>query len=73
MNYLYSMTKLISYMLPGVFLIVVFSLLKAFVIPVHVTYELWFTYLNFFVWIVCIVVPCVIYYLRTPPGIDHRE
>ena len=67
------MTKLISYMLPGVFLIVVFSLLKAYVIPVQVTFESWFIYLNFFVWVVCIVVPCLIYYLRTPPGIDHRE
>jgi hypothetical protein len=24
------------------------------------------------VWVVCITVPCVIYYLRTPPGIDHK-
>ena len=67
------MTKLISYMLPGVFLIVVFSLLKAFVIPAQTTFESWFVYFNFFFWVVCIVVPCLIYYLRTPPGIDHRE
>jgi hypothetical protein len=67
------MTKLIAHMFPGVFLIVVFSLLKAYVIPAQTTFESWFVYVNFFVWIVCIVVPCVIYYLRTPPGIDHRE
>ena len=66
------MTKLISYMLPGVFLIVVFSLLTAYVIPVDVPFESRFIYLNFFVWVVCIVVPCLIYYLRTPPGIDHK-
>ena len=57
------MTKLISYMLPGVFLLVVFSLMKAFVIPVQTTFESWFVYVNFLVWIVCIVVPCVINYL----------
>ena len=67
------MTKLIAHMLPGVFLIVVFSLLKAYVIPTQTTFESWFIYVNFFVWILCIVVPCLIYYLRTPPGIDHRE
>ena len=66
------MTKLIAHMLPGVFLIVVFSLLKAYVIPAHVTFESWFVYVNFLVWVVCITIPCVIYYLRTPPGIDHK-
>ncbi len=66
------MTKLIAHMLPGVFLIVVFSLLKSYVISPAVTIESWFIYLNFAFFAACVIVPCVIYFLRTPPGIDHK-
>jgi hypothetical protein len=29
-------------------------------------------YLTAAVTVLCVVVPCIIYYLRTPPGIDHK-
>ena len=67
------MTKLIAYLIPGLILILVFSLLKAFVFPIEVTLEPWFVDFNFLFFVACVVVPSVIYYLRTPPGIDHRE
>ncbi len=66
------MNKLMSYLLPGVLLIVIFSLVKTFVLPPAVTVQEWFVYLTFAVTVLCVVVPCVIYYLRTPPGIDHK-
>ncbi len=66
------MNKLMSYLLPGVFLIVVFALVKTFLLPPSVTVQEWFVYLTAAVTVLCVVVPCVIYYLRTPPGVDHR-
>ena len=66
------MNKLMSYLLPGVLLIVIFSLVKTFVLSPAVTVQEWFVYLTFAVTVLCVVVPCVIYYLRTPPGIDHK-
>ena len=67
-----DMTKLVAHMVPGLLLIVVFALLKNFVIPVEVTVQGWFVYLTSAVIIFSIAIPCVIYYLRTPPGIDHK-
>ena len=67
-----GMTKLVAHMIPGLLLIVVFALLKNFVIPVEVTVQGWFVYLTAAVFIFSIAIPCVIYYLRTPPGIDHK-
>jgi hypothetical protein len=29
-------------------------------------------YLSAAVYILSVVVPCAVYYLRTPPGIDHK-
>ena len=61
-----------SYLLPGVFLIVVFALIKTFFISPDVALQEWFVYLTAAITALCVIVPCVIYYLRTPPGIDHR-
>ena len=66
------MTKLMSYLLPGFFLIAVFAIVKMFLLPPSVTVQEWFVYLTVAVTVLCVVVPCVIYYLRTPPGVDHR-
>ena len=66
------MNKLMSYLLPGVFLIVAFALVRAFLLPPSVTVQEWFVYLTAAVTVLCVMVPCIIYYLRTPPGIDHK-
>ena len=58
-------------MIPGLLVTVAF-MLKAFFVPIEVTFESWFVYLSAAVYILSVVVPCVIYYLRTPPGIDHK-
>ena len=71
-DYLMDMTKLVAHMIPGLLLILVFAFLKSFVIPVEITVQGWFVFLTAAVFIFSIVIPCVIYYLRTPPGIDHK-
>ncbi|MBO7413256.1 MAG: hypothetical protein J6U20_06285 [Fibrobacter sp.] len=66
------MTKLVAHMIPGLLLILTFAVLKSFVIPLEVTVQPWFQILTAAVFIFSIVIPCVIYYLRMPPGIDHK-
>ena len=66
------MTKLVAHMIPGLLLILTFAVLKSFVIPLDVTVQPWFQILTAAVFIFSIAIPCVTYYLRTPPGIDHK-
>jgi hypothetical protein len=66
------MNKLVAHMIPGLLVIVAFMAVKNFLVPIDVTFESWFVYLSAAVYVLAVVVPCVIYYLRTPPGIDHK-
>jgi hypothetical protein len=66
------MNKLVAHMIPGLLVIVAFMAVKNFLVPINVTFESWFVYLSAAVYVLAVVVPCVIYYLRTPPGIDHK-
>ena len=66
------MTKLVAHMILGLLLILTFAVLKSFVIPLDVAVQPWFQILNAAVFLFSIAIPCVIYYLRTPPGIDHK-
>jgi hypothetical protein len=66
------MNKLVAHMIPGLLVIVAFMAVKNFLVPIDVTFESWFVYLSAAVYVLAVVIPCVIYYLRTPPGIDHK-
>ena len=66
------MNKLVAHMIPGLLVIVAFMAVKMYLIPIDVTFQTWFVYLSAAVYILSVIVPCVIYYLRTPPGIDHK-
>lgn len=70
--YLSSMTKLIAYLVPGVLLMIAFTAVKNFVLSPDVTFSTWFVYLSFAFYMLCVLIPCVLYYLRTPPGISHK-
>ena len=59
-------------MIPGLLVIIAFMAVKIYLIPIDVTFQTWFVYLSAAVYILSVIVPCVIYYLRTPPGIDHK-
>ena len=60
-------------MIPGLLVILAFMVVKTYLVPIDVTFQTWFVYLSAAVYILSVIVPCVIYFLRTPPGIDHRE
>jgi len=66
------MNKLVAHMIPGLLVIVAFMAVKMYLVPIDVTFQTWFVYLSAAVYILSVIVPCVIYYLRTPPGIDHK-
>lgn len=66
------MNKLVAHMIPGLLVIIVFMAVKMYLVPIDVTFQTWFVYLSAAVYILSVIVPCVIYYLRTPPGIDHK-
>lgn len=66
------MNKLMSYLLPGILVLAVFSLITSFWVPVETSSESWYVYLTLAMWALCIVVPCVVYYLKTPPGISYK-
>ena len=67
------MNKLIAHMIPGLLVILAFMVVKTYLVPIDVTFQTWFVYLSAAVYILSVIVPCVIYFMRTPPGIDHRE
>ena len=66
------MNKLVAHMIPGLLVIVAFMVVKNFIVPIETTFESWFVYLSAAVYILAVVIPCVIYFLRTPLGIDHK-
>ena len=66
------MNKLMSYLIPGLLVIVIFALVKTFLVPPDVAIQDWFVYLTAAVMVLGVVIPCTIYYLTTPPGIDHK-
>lgn len=66
------MNKLVAHMIPGLLVIIAFMAVKMYLVPIDVTFQTWFVYLSAAVYILSVIVPCVIYYLRTPPGIDHK-
>lgn len=66
------MNKLMSFLIPGLLVIVAFALAKTFLVPPDIAVREWFVYLTAGVTVFGVVIPCVIYYLTTPPGIDHK-
>lgn len=66
------MNKLMSFLIPGLLVIVAFALVKTFLVPPDIAVREWFVYLTAGVTVFGVVIPCVIYYLMTPPGIDHK-
>lgn len=66
------MNKFMSFLIPGLLVIVAFALVKTFLVPPDIAVREWFVYLTAGVTVFGVVIPCVIYYLTTPPGIDHK-
>lgn len=66
------MSKMMSYLLPGFLLVAILSILKFFVLSPDVATAGWFVTFYFVGSVACVVIPAVIYFLRTPPGISHK-
>ena len=66
------MSKLILRIFMGVIAASVLFLFNTFVIPESLSQDDRFnTFMNV-CYLACIVVPCAIYYTKTPPGTDNR-
>ncbi|WP_109735531.1 MULTISPECIES: hypothetical protein [unclassified Fibrobacter] len=66
------MTRLLIYMLPGVLLDILLLLANAFLVPEHIQASDWYNVFLPLLQIFAIVIPCVIYYIKMPPGQDTR-
>lgn len=66
------MTKLIVYMLPGLILAIILNILCATVVSDSTQNTIWFDKLQSILTIACIVVPCIIYYIKMPPGTNTK-
>lgn len=66
------MTRLLIYMLPGVLLDVILLLVNAFLVSESVQAAQWYNVAFPLVQILAIVIPCVIYFIKMPPGQDTR-
>lgn len=66
------MTRLLIYMLPGIILDIVIFLLNTFYVSDITLYNSLYGTLCPFIQILAIVIPCVIYYIKMPPGKDTR-
>lgn len=61
------MNKLMPYIATGVLLSLALMLINAFV-PVELYYNNTFNHFMSICYFLCIIIPCIIYYIKTPPG-----
>ncbi|MCQ2063355.1 MAG: hypothetical protein MJY99_08480 [Fibrobacter sp.] len=66
------MNKLMSYLLPGFLVVAVLSLAKSFFLSPDVATAGWFVTFYFVACVVAVIIPALVYFLRTPPGISHK-
>ncbi|SHK56558.1 hypothetical protein [Fibrobacter sp. UWEL] len=66
------MTRLLLYILPGFLLDVLLLLAHMFLVSEAVQAAGWYNVLLPLIQILAIVIPCVIYYIKMPPGQDTR-
>lgn len=62
------MSKIFSYILPGLVIAIILGLVSAFLVPEAIQMADWFNILLAILQILCIVVPGVICFLTNPPG-----
>lgn len=62
------MSKLLSYLIPGIVVAAILMAVKAFLLPEELCKADWFNILMSIVYLACIIVPCAIYFFTNPPG-----
>lgn len=61
------MSKLLSYMIPGIVLAIILILVNGLLLPDSL-HSGWFSIFMSILVLACIIVPCVIYFIKLPPG-----
>lgn len=62
------MSKLLSYLLPGLILAAAFTVANMTIIPEEIHKADWFSFLTILLYPACVIVPSIIYFVRNPPG-----
>lgn len=70
--YLMVMTRLLIYMLPGILFDIILFLANSFLVSEEVKNTDWYNTAFPIVQILAIVIPCVLYFIKMPPGQDTR-
>lgn len=66
------MSKLLSYLIPGIIGAVVLEVIDAAFVSDALHKADWFVMTMAILQCLCIIISCVIYFVRTPPGKDIR-
>jgi len=66
------MSKLIAHILVGAIVAGILMLVNAFLVPENLYMSDSFNHFMSACYCLCIIIPCVIYYLKTPRGTDNR-
>ncbi|MCQ2091449.1 MAG: hypothetical protein MJY85_02105 [Fibrobacter sp.] len=66
------MTKLLEYLLPGIALAAIFFALDLTIISQQIRTNAFVDVLLTVLPLLCIIVPCIIYFIKMPPGKDTR-
>lgn len=62
------MSKLLSYLIPGIAFAALLVLVNETLVPATLHKAGWFNNLMAILCLISLIVPCVIYFVKTPPG-----
>jgi len=62
------MSKLLSYLIPGIAVAALLVIINETLVPASLHNADWFNTLMAILSLVCIITPCIIYFVKTPPG-----
>lgn len=62
------MSKLLSYLIPGIVIAILLMVVDVSLIPESLHKADWFNHFMSILYIACIIVPCLIYFFKNPPG-----
>lgn len=62
------MGRFMLFILPGVAAAILFMVINALCVSEETLKEAWFDYLKCAEYTLSIIIPCILYYIKTPPG-----
>ena len=70
--YIQGMSKIIARLFVGILAALVLKLISTLLLPAAITESEGFDTIISLCYAACIIVPCVIYFVKAPPGTDNR-